>query len=104
MVYCIHMDVSLDSVKQIVKANQSDLARHYFVRRLGVFGSVVRGTQHAQSDIDMLVEFTQPVSMFQFLALEDKLTELLGKRIDLATPNALKSAVRDDVLGETVYV
>lgn len=94
----------LDSVQQTIRANQPLLAKQFFVRRLGVFGSVARNLQNDASDIDMLVEFTQPVSMFQFLTLEQKLADLLGRKIDLVTPDALKSAIKETVLRETIYV
>lgn len=94
----------LDSVQQTIRAHQPALAKQFFVRRLGVFGSVARNMQSDTSDIDMLVEFTQPVSMFRFLALEQKLSDLLGRNIDLVTPDALKAAIKESVLQETVYV
>lgn len=94
----------LDSVQQTIRANQPLLAEQFFVRRIGVFGSVAQNTQNDQSDIDMLVEFSQPVSMFRFLALEQKLADLLGRKIDLVTPDALKAAIKESVLKEAIYV
>ena len=83
------------------------LCRRYSIRRLALFGSVLRSDFHAESDIDMLVEFlpgqTPGLAFFQ---LEDELSGLLGRRVDLNTPAFLSSDFRDEVLAEaeTVYV
>ena len=80
------------------------LQREYNVRRLGVFGSVARGDQKSASDVDILVEFSKPIGLFRFVALEQRLEELLGCGVDLATKNALKPFIKDTVLRQTVYV
>ena len=95
---------SIDNIRNILIHNHSDLSKNFHVRRFGIFGSVAKGTTVEKSDIDMLVEFTRPISLFQFIALEQKLTELLGSPIDLATPDALKPAVRNTILRQTIYV
>jgi predicted nucleotidyltransferase len=79
-------------------------ARDYAVRRFGVFGSMVRGDQTESSDIDILVDFTKPIGLFAFVRLEEELTKLLKRKVDLVTSRALKSAIRDDILKETLYV
>jgi uncharacterized protein len=95
---------TLQTITDIVSQNQSALADQFHVRRFGIFGSMAKGTATPNSDIDMLVEFTEPIGLFQFIALEQKLSHLLGTPIDLATPNALKATIRTKILHETVYV
>lgn len=79
------------------------LRNNYFVKKIGVFGSTVRGKNKKTSDIDMLVEFSRPVGFFKFLELEEFLGKLTGRKIDLATRNAVKPVIRKDVLREVVY-
>jgi hypothetical protein len=94
----------IQTITKILRAHQPQFARDYAVRRFGVFGSMVRGDQTTASDIDILVDFKKPISLFTFVRLEEELSKLLKRKVDLVTPRALKSAIRDDVLKETMYV
>lgn len=69
---------------------------------LSVFGSVARGDEGAQSDIDMLVRFSKPVGMFEFLDVKAYLENLLGTSVDLVTEDALKPQLRERILAEAV--
>ena len=91
-------------IQEKLAPHRANLAADYDVKRLGIFGSVVHGDATPQSDVDMLVEFTNPVGMFRFLDLEEALSHLLGSKIDLVTKGALKTLIRDEILRETVYV
>jgi len=71
---------------------------------MGVFGSFARGDQRKNSDIDILVEFSKPIGFFEFLEVEEYLSKILGKKVDLVTNNALKPAIRQDILNDVVYV
>lgn len=73
------------------------------VKSIAVFGSAVRGEARPDSDIDVLVEFETPVGILAFLRLQHRLEELLGRRVDLVTPAALKRQLRDQILKEAVY-
>ena len=57
---------------------------------MGLFGSVARGEQEKQSDIDILVEFSAPIGFFDFIRLENFLSELLGGKVDLVSKKAVK--------------
>ena len=80
------------------------MRQKYNVKKLGIFGSVVRDEQKKGSDVDMLVEFVSPIGFFDFIRLENFLAETLNQRVDLVTKKALKPAIKNDVLKETVYV
>lgn len=80
-----------------------DLCRHYRVRRLSLFGSVLRGTARPDSDIDLLVEFepTATPTLIDVAALEIELSKLAGgRRIDLRTAGDLSRYFRDQVIRE----
>jgi uncharacterized protein len=70
------------------------------VKSLKLFGSVVRDEARPESDIDILVEFSRPIGLIGFIRLKQWLAELLGRPVDLVTPEALKPPLRDGILRE----
>ena len=71
------------------------------VRRLALFGSVQRDSARADSDVDVLVEFRPGEKSFDhFVALGDLLEQLLGRRVELVTPESLSPFLRPYVLAE----
>lgn len=78
------------------------LRKRYHVRSLGVFGSYVRGTQKRDSDLDLLVEFSQEPSLFEFIELENRLSVLLGIKVDLVMKDTLKPMIGRQILKEVV--
>ncbi len=79
----------------------ADFCRRHHVRRLALFGSVLRDDFGPDSDVDVLVEF-QPghVPGLAFFAMQDELAEILGRPVDLNTPGCLSPYFRDEVLSE----
>ena len=84
-----------------------EILRHYQtelqelgVKSLKLFGSVARGEARPESDIDILVEFTKPIGLLAFIRLKHRLSDLLGRPVDLVTPAALKSPLREHILHE----
>lgn len=92
-------------VKSKLESLKPALRERYQVKTIGFFGSYARGEQNLTSDIDILVEFVEgnSVDLFDFIELEDFLTEQLGIRVDLATKKALKPLIKDQILKETIY-
>jgi len=72
------------------------------VARLSLFGSFARDEGREDSDVDLLVEFGRPVGLFEFLRLQRELAARLGRPVELVTHAALKSQLRDRILGEAV--
>lgn len=72
------------------------------IRSLAIFGSVARDEAGPESDVDLLVEFAEPVGLFEFVRVKMHLEELLGRNVDLVMPDALKRQLRDRILGEAV--
>jgi len=87
---------------RILERHRDEL-RRFGVKSLALFGSAVRGELGPESDIDILVEFFRPVGLFSFLRLQYRLAELLGRRGDLVTPQALKPQLRDRILEEASH-
>ncbi len=79
-----------------------ELLQGFGVARLSLFGSFARDEGRDESDVDLLVEFDRPIELFEFARLQRQLGELLGHRVDLVTPAALKPQLRDRILREAV--
>lgn len=79
----------------------ASFCRRNHIRRLSLFGSVLRDDFGPDSDIDVLVEFEAGhVPGLAFIRLEQELSSLLGRRVDLVTPKFLNERIRDRVLGD----
>jgi predicted nucleotidyltransferase len=80
----------------------AEFCRRNHIRRLGFFGSILREDFSPDSDIDVLVEF-EPGSRIglRFFEIEQELSQLLGRKVDLNTPGFLSRQFRDEVLAET---
>jgi len=95
---------SLKDISRKLRSAKADLKKHFHVTKIGIFGSYVRGEQKKSSDIDVLVEFEEPVGIFRFLDLEDYLANLLGIKVDLVSKSSLKPRIGVQILKEAVYV
>ena len=79
----------------------ADFCRRHHVRRLALFGSVLRDDFRPESDVDVLVEFEPDHTPgLDFFSMQDELSELLGHKVDLNTPGFLSPHFRDRVLAE----
>ena len=90
-----------DEVLKILSTHRGEFAR-FKVKSLAIFGSVARDQARADSDVDVLVEFSEPVGMFEFLDFKEFLEGILKSRVDLATEQALKKQLRDQILKEAI--
>jgi predicted nucleotidyltransferase len=94
----------LDTVKQILHDSSPDLAARFGVTTILIFGSVARGEDRPGSDVDILVEFDRPVTLFHLFDLRHHLECLLGSDVDVGTIAGLKPRIRDKVIAEAVRV
>lgn len=79
----------------------ADFCRRHHIQRLAVFGSALRDDFTPESDVDILVNFQKGQEPgFAFFDIQDELTELLGRKVDLHTPGFLSRYFRDKVLQE----
>ncbi|HAF70683.1 MAG: DNA polymerase beta domain protein region [Acetothermia bacterium 64_32] len=94
---------TLEDIRRILAQHKNELEERYGVKELGIFGSYSRGEQRELSDVDILIRLKKPIG-FRFLELWDYLEELLGVKVDLLTPNALKQkpqlweSVKEDLI------
>jgi len=80
------------------------LSERYKVQELGVFGSYVRQEQRDDSDLDILVTFSEAPSLLKFIELENYLSDVFGVKVDLVMKDALKPAIGKEILKEVMRV
>jgi len=91
----------MTTVIDIPQGAISDFCRRNHIRRLALFGSVLREDFGPESDVDVLVEFEAGQSPgLEFFSMQEELSALLGRRVDLNTPGFLSRHFRRAVLAE----
>ncbi len=89
---------------QALQKCKVDLRERYKVKSLGIFGSYVRNEQQSGSDLDVLVDFDEAPSLFEFLRLENDLSDLLGVKVDLVMRDSLRRNIGRRILNEVVTI
>ncbi len=97
------MSSDLQEIRRCLAGAREELFRRYPIRRLGVFGSFARGDAHPDSDIDILVEFSEPVG-FEIVDLAMELEALLGHKVDLVSRQGVRDRLLPYVERDLVYV
>lgn len=95
---------TLEEIKQLLANNKQAVKEKYKISELGIFGSYVRGEQRQDSDLDVLIDYTEAPSLFQLIDLEFYLSDRLQMKVDLVTKNGLKPRIKERILSEVIYV
>ncbi len=97
---------TLARFRRILRRRLPELQQDYGVQGLWLFGSYVRGEARSRSDLDVLVEFDDrsTLSLFEYIELENRLSDWLGVKVDLVEKKGLKPAIGRHVLQEAVPV
>ncbi len=90
-------------IENKLKQIKPELNEKFHVIRIGYFGSFANGSQNEHSDLDLLVEFSEPIG-WRFFTLEKFLEKLFGVPIDLVTRNALKDRIKEPILNQVNYI
>jgi len=93
----------LAEIKKLLEQLKPELARKFYVRTIGLFGSVVRDDFSPSSDIDIIVDFDRPIGI-EFVDLADHLEQRLKKKVDLVSRNGVKDKYFKAIEREIVYV
>jgi predicted nucleotidyltransferase len=92
-------------LKQVLEERRDEIvqiASKYGAGNIRVFGSVARGEDTLESDVDLLVEFDRERSLFDHIGLLQDLEDLLGRKVQIATDGALHPYLRDRILAQAV--
>ena len=88
----------------IIKNYKPEMETRFGVKRLGLFGSYVKGQQRKKSDVDILVSFSRDIDLFDFVDLRNYIENRLQLKVDLVMESALKTAIGKRILAEVEYV
>ena len=93
-----------EEIKRKLTELKPKLKEKFKVESIGLFGSYVRGEQKRESDLDILVEFSEPIGFFDFLKLEEFLSKELDVKVDLVMRKSLKNRIKERIIKEAIYV
>ena len=96
----------LDRIMETLRGAMPELEAEFGVSSLAVFGSVARGDERPDSDVDVLVEFRPgaKVTLLTLAGVRLFLCDLLGREVDVVEPGGLRPRIRDTVLSEARHV
>jgi len=80
------------------------ILKSYGVKRVGLFGSYIRGEMKEDSDVDISVEIEKDISLLDFVGLKQEIEEVLGKKVDLVEYDTIKPLLRERILNEQVRI
>jgi uncharacterized protein len=99
--------VAATPLRDLVESHRDEIkaivARHHG-RSVAIFGSVARGDERPDSDVDFLVELDPAARPFEILSIAVELEEMLGVKVDVGTPASLRERLRDEILAEAVLL
>jgi predicted nucleotidyltransferase len=93
----------LSEITSLLESHKKVMQEKYNIKTIGIFGSVARGDATDLSDVDILVEFDKPIGL-DFVLLADEIESILGVKIDLVTPNAIKPKMFEYIKQDLIYV
>ena len=95
---------SRDEILETLARLNPELRSTFKVRRIGLFGSYARHEQRPDSDIDLLVDFSEDADLFDLIELKYFLEDRLGYRVDIVPERALRDELRQSVNADVSYV
>jgi hypothetical protein len=95
--------MSRDAVLNTLRKHKKEILNQFPVKRLALFGSVVRGEQNARSDIDILVDVDPSIGL-RFVTLADSLQEMLHYKVDLVSRRGIKPSLLKVIEAESIDV
>ena len=92
-----------DTIKSLLLKNQK-LLKEFGVKRIGLFGSYLHNQETDESDIDLLVDADENMSLLRFAELQNRLSEIFNHKIDLVSINGISKYIKPTVMKEVEYV
>lgn len=96
--------MSLEQTKKIINKNLPFIKEKYKVKEMGIFGSYATGKQKEKSDLDILVEFYEPITLLKYAGLKNFLEDKINFKVDLIHKSGLKPIIKNDILKEVIYI
>lgn len=96
--------MNANDIKNKIKSEEPLLKEKFRVKKIGIFGSYSRGEQRKSSDVDILVEFYETPSLFEFIRMERYLKNILKIKVDLVMKDSLRPYIGKRILDEVIYI
>ena len=93
---------TLNEIISIIQEMKPELEKSFKVIRIGIFGSFVRAEEKQGSDVDIIVELSEPIGL-DLIDLIDHLEEKIGIKVDLVTTKSLRSEFEEAIFKEAVF-
>lgn len=91
-------------IMKILEEVYSEIREKYKVRRIGLFGSVVKHTENKDSDIDLLTEFEESADLLDLIGLSVFLEEKLKQKVDIVPREALREELKESIEKEVSFI
>jgi predicted nucleotidyltransferase len=95
---------SIDEIKVLISEHKQELRENYKVKEISIFGSYARGEQENRSDIDLLVDFTEPISLLKMVGLENYLKDILEEEVEVIPKDDIRIEFKERILKEAIPV
>ncbi|AAB98106.1 TPA: nucleotidyltransferase family protein [Methanocaldococcus jannaschii] len=96
---------TLSEIKEILRKHKKELKEKYKVKSIAIFGSYARNEQTETSDIDILIDYYEPISLLKLIELENYLSDLLEIKVDLITKNSIHNPyVKKSIEEDLIYI
>lgn len=92
--------MTVEEIKEKIKP----VLEEYKVKKAGIFGSIARGEERENSDVDILVEIDDDISLLDFVGLKLALEEILCKKVDLGEYSTIKPLIKEQILNEQIVI
>ena len=102
--YSPKMNKTITEIKKELKRQLPLLTKEYRIKSMSLFGSYVKRQERSGSDLDILVEYTELPGLIKYIELENRLSDLLGVKVDLVIRDSLKPRIAEHVLTEAIQI
>lgn len=92
--------MQINSIKELILG----VLKKHPIKKAAIFGSFARNEANSNSDIDLLIESNQPITLFDVLRLENELMKATSRKIDIVEFSAIKKSIRANVLKDAIII
>jgi len=96
--------MELTQIESKLQKIKPELQNKFGIKKIGIFGSYVKGLQNDKSDIDIIVEIERPIGFLKFMKIQLYLSRVLKKSVDLLTFDSIKPYMQNEILKDIKYV
>lgn len=96
--------IQLKKIIDILNYHKTEIFENYNLKELGIFGSMARGENNDDSDIDMIVEYNSTPDLLKYIELENHIEHLLKIKVELVIKKTIRPELKKEILREVIYI